>query len=73
MLIYFSLVRGVDFINFTIEIQLSSQFLNGLTRNLFITFVVNFPYLELDYYIINSEQYNQIIEQAGNTLAQELI
>ena len=73
MIIYFSLVRGIDFINFTLEIQLSPYYLNVLTRDLFITLIVDFPYTELNYYFINRDQYDLIINQAGDTLAQDLI
>ena len=73
MIIYFSLIRGIDFINFTLEIQLSPYYLNVLTRDLFITFIVDVPHIELNYYFINRDQYDLIINQAGDTLAQDLV
>ena len=73
MIIYFSLTRGIGFINFTLEIQLSPYYLNVLTRDLFITLIVVFPHIELNYYFTNRDQYDLIVNQAGDTLAQDLI
>ena len=73
MIIYFSLARGTDFINFTLEVQLTPYYLSVLTGYLFITFIVDVPHIELNYYFINQHQYDLIINQAGDTLAQDLI
>ena len=72
MIIYFSLTRGTDFINFTLEIQLTPYYLNVLTGYLFITFIVDVPHIELNYYFINRNQYDLVINQSGDTLAQDL-